>query len=322
MIGIYLYNDFPHNSCGLKNHFSKSKFANKNYWVVADPIEADVIIIFDFKENRKLKQFISKHSEKFFVLIRTEPPSVLKSQYTRELPVQLVIDLGKWNYLDNRLIYLEWPICDDFFHHQPKNSVNKEERILFLNSNKFGNFNTYYNLRRKIAYKSEGYVITFGKGWSIFDFQIRNFIGNFIYNLIRFRLTELRLMNFFFREMLCLPKTSHLAKFELFKTFNYVLIIENDTSYMSEKLIEALLLGKTVLYVGSDIDRIPFPISEHIIIPKPSYAEVRKTIEEVYLGKYKTKTLKEDATILLADWNADKVWSKLLEIISQSYSFN
>jgi hypothetical protein len=129
-------------------------------------------------------------------------------------------------------------------------------------------------------------------------------------------------MNFFFREMLCLPKTSHLAKFELFKTFNYVLIIENDTSYMSEKLIEALLLGKTVLYVGSDIDRIPFPISEHIIIPKPSYAEVRKTIEEVYLGKYKTKTLKEDATILLADWNADKVWSKLLEIISQSYSFN
>ncbi len=322
MIGIYLYNDFPHNSCGLKNHFLKSKSENRNFRVVSNPNEADVIIFFDFKKDSKSRQFISEYSGKFFVLVRTEPPSVLESQYVRELPFQLVIDLGKWNYFNNKAVYVEWPVCDEFFQNQAKNSVSLEKRILFLNTNKFGNLNTYYNLRRKIAYQSESYLRTFGKGWSIFDFQIRSFVGNLLHNLLRFRLTELRLMNFLFKEMLCMPKTSNLTKIQLFGTFNYVLVIENDASYISEKLIEALLMGKTVLYVGSNINQIPFPISKRVIITKASYPEVKKTLENVYLGKYKASTLGENPSILLANWNSTKVWRKLLRIISQVYSLN
>jgi hypothetical protein len=300
----------------------KSKSENKKFRFVSNPNEADVIIFFDFKKDSKSKQFISKYSGKFFVLIRTEPPSVLESQYVRELPFQLVIDLGKWNSFNNKAVYMEWPVCDEFFQNQSKNSVSLEKRILFLNTNKFGNLNTYYYLRRKIAYQSEGYLRIFGKGWSIFDFQIRSFIGNFLYNLLRFRLTELRLMNFFFKEMLCMPKTSYLTKFELFEKFDYVLVIENDASYMSEKLIEALLLGKIVLYIGSDISQIPFPLSESIIIPKPSYNDVKKTIENVFLGKHIASILEENPSILLANWNSTKVWNKILEIITRSYFSN
>lgn len=322
MIGIYLYNDFPHNSCGLKNYFLKSKSENRNFRVVSNPNEADVIIFFDFKKDSKSRQFISDYSGKFFVLIRTEPPSVLESQYVRKLPFQLVIDLGKWNSFNNKAVYVEWPVCDEFFQNQSKNSVSLEKRILFLNTNKFGNLNTYYYLRRKIAYQSENYLRIFGNGWSIFDFQIRSFVGNFLHNLFRFRLAELWLMNFFFKEMLCMPKTSSLTKFELFEKFNYVLVIENDASYISEKLIEALLLGKIVLYIGSDINQIPSAIIKRVIIAKPTYSEIKKTLKGAYVGEYKTIPLKKDPSVLLANWRAKKVWGKILDIINHIYSLN
>jgi hypothetical protein len=160
-----------------------------------------------------------------------------------------------------------------------------------------------------------------GSGWSIVDFNYRNFIGTVLHQVRNLSFNEISKMNPLIHRLFCFPKSSTLSKGELFKNFETVLIIENDPSYFSEKIIEALLLRKNIIYIGGKIDCLPKILHKHILTPEHNFIEIKNVIEDVYSLRYlfpEIRTL--DTPNLLQNWEAKTVWCKLISFTIESYS--
>ncbi len=327
MLNIFLYNDFPHGGCGIQSEFHKNQIESFTpFDIVTDPKVADIVIFFDYSGDKRIKKFINSHLDKFLVLVRTEPPSIIELQYKIKLPFNLVLDLGKINFVNEAPLYIEWPITPIFFEKTITIAVNDRSKAVFINSNKFGNRNYYYHLRRSIVYKLNNSVKSFGEGWSIFDFKYRNFIGNLIHNLVRLRINEILLMNPFVFKLFSKPKSNMMTKVELLANFKYVLVIENDNTYMSEKLIEALLLNKSVIYIGGTTSHLPFEIQKNIFKPDHNLNKINLLLDEILLEESGSSSLSfndvhpSDNSLILQAWKANKVWTKVLRTIIQNYS--
>ena len=327
MLKIFLYNDFPHGSCGIQSENDKNHIESITLFdIVTDPKVADIIIFFDYNGDKRIKKFINLYLDKFLVLIRTEPPSIIELQYKIKLPFNLVLDLGKINFVNGVLLYIEWPISPIFFEKRITVPAIDESKVVFVNSNKFGNRNYYYHLRRSIVYKLNSSVKSFGEGWSIFDFKYRNFIGNLIHNVVRFRINEILLMNPFVFNLFSSPKSNILSKVDLLAYFNYVLVIENDNTYMSEKLIEALLLDKSVIYIGGSTSHLPLEIQKNILEPDHSLNRIDLLLKKILVDGSGPTRLSindnnpSDNSLLLHSWKANEVWTKVLKTIIQNYS--
>jgi hypothetical protein len=322
MVCIYLYNDFPHGNFGLVNESRHLKGLGVDFVFTDNLDSADIIIFFDYVNSSKIKLLISLYKNKFLVLVRTEPPSVLSYQYENDGVFNLVLDLGRLNKVNNEAFFLEWPISSIFFQDMDFPACPVPGSIILINSNKFGNSNFYYALRRKIAYNLPSVLRTVGSGWSLFDFKFRNFFGNLVYNFVKFNFREILLMNPSISHLFCRPKSNSLSKSELFVDFETVLIIENDNSYISEKIIEALISRTGVRYIGGDVSFIPDVLRKNNILEvKHNFKDIKAAVEDVHACRFTFPNLGSiDSRNLLIDWEAKSVWNKLIQIIIQNYS--
>lgn len=321
MVCIYLYNDFPHGNFGLVNESRHLKGLGVDFVFTDNLDSADIIIFFDYVNSSKIKRLISQNKNKFLVLVRTEPPSVLRYQYENDDVFNLVLDLGRPNKINNEAFFLEWPISSIFFQDMDFPTCPDPGSIILINSNKFGNSNFYYALRRKIAYNLPSVLRTVGSGWSLFDFKFRNFFGNLVYNFVKFNFYEILLMNPSIPHLFCRPKSNSLSKSDLFTNFENILVIENDNSYISEKIIEALISRRNVIYVGGDISCIPDVLRENILEVKHNFEDIKAAVEDVRACRFTFPDLGSiNSRNLLINWEAKSVWNKVILIIIQNYS--
>lgn len=214
---------------------------------------SDINIDLDFADTKN--QLVGK----FNVLILAEPQSVIPWQYMKSVlrRFDLVIPISQVRA--NRIGSKNWaPLPYDFkVNRFSENS--RIEKVVMINSAKFSaNKNSLYALRRNVSKQLSllniGYKLV-GDNWKMSKrkemreriWAVRKEIsaGNFPDFHEAFS-------NFFYRYPEHVGRVDD--KFTELSKYQYALVIENETDYLSEKLFDAISAGCVPVYIGYNLN--------------------------------------------------------------------
>lgn len=275
------------------------------------------------------------------VLIRLEPYSVYPLQYRKNLESKygLILSPGNINYGLRSFEFIGWPYK---FHLNPSKPVSSESNILdllpeILSSDIFTESNwlkrqdkmvmiasnkvsptskSNYGLRRKIASTlPTDKLDLYGDMWRISNLKkviYRVKVGwyatrsGFFPNL-------LELYGDFFKSFPTY-KGQVENKHSMLQKYRFSLVVENDTNYISEKLIDSILNGTIPIYVGPKMSSVYLP--ENIYISSDGSFEHLNSITESITVETATKMLESIANFLNSDsfvnnWISENVYEKI-----------
>jgi hypothetical protein len=258
------------------NETLRNYLASRGLNVVDNEKSADIFIAIDhtqsdlsiLKERRKLGEFS--------VLFRSEPRCVLPESYKEEIEnlYDLVISFGKPEIMEKLLHWPQYWIKEELFGQQVE---PRSERIAMINANKM-NLSKFelYTLRRKCVAEIDS-IDLFGENWnsSVLS-KTKTLIIEILKDPIR-HLSSMRIhMRYWYKNW---PETiAPISKQEILRTYKHTLVIENDRTYMSEKLFDALIAGCIPIYVGPSVSDYGVP-GDLVIEVEPTVASVASGIE-------------------------------------------
>lgn len=228
----------------------------------------DLLIFFEFR--REAKKLLKKTQKENRALFTIEPQSVNPFQYLKRSQSKFgkVFVISPLFVSNESQIYFDWfCILEKVKNFSPDINSNQERRIALsiVNANKFSfTKNSQYMIRTRLIKQLSTLgieIIVAGNQWQInflnqFYRQLKSFINALINyqkpNWKGFYLPlktndKIRLIGTVENEI------EHLQKFE------YALVIENDSQYLSEKLFNAICAGCVPLYFGPNLKLFGIP---------------------------------------------------------------
>lgn len=243
--------------------------------------------------SRDYKRFIKYRGNKLkAALIRLEPPSVFPYQYKKVLEAKygLIMSPGRVHGLSKRADFLPWPyevtenpqqpVPSRFPLNQYRNNalhqhftefnswLKRKNELILVAANKVSpNKVEQYSIRRRYAKHLPNEILkTYGDLWNssllskidhrarILNFSLRNC---YFPNLISLYGN----LHWSYKSSLGLIDQKSLALGES----RFSLVVENDPSYVSEKLMDALIHGTIPFYLGPSLELTGIP--SNVVIP-------------------------------------------------------
>jgi len=278
---------------------------------------SDIYLAFDLVDPLWLNN--PKNQKVFKVLIRQEPQIVLPQTYATQniAKFDYVIDIGKPKTIKNTV--LNWPQDLTSYIKTPR---TKADRVVMVNSNLLSLLpGENYSLRR-LAAKQIINLDLFGYQWnnSLSSKLMALFIElkkhiNELNNL------KIKGLNNYFRSY-----DNYLGevkdKRQMIANYKYCLVIENSSTYVSEKLFDSLLSGCIPIYVGPDLAEHEIP--NHLYLQaKPNLDDIKLKINEAIKINY-TQWV-DNLNLWLTDqkvyenWSNDLFLLKIVKIIQKNY---
>jgi hypothetical protein len=289
--------------------------------------DADLLIFLEHprKFSSPMKSLVSSTARK--VLLRFEPKAVNPILY-QSSTVQMydrVLSIGGKDHVGVPAQVIKWPY---FSHPNPAKpnvgDVRETELLIsesesrdgrrtiqlsMIVSNKVGwSDDSNYGLRRDLVRKSSELGIdVFGMGWQD--------------GLISILRKNLRLFLFFLSQGVPLnPK--HLFenitftrrqgvspirdKFDVLKKSKFHLVVENSSSYVSEKLLDSLICGAVPIYSGPNVEEYGIP-SELVLASIADYQNIKETI--LNLGSCDLELIRQKIQVFLNSRQGPETWS-------------
>jgi len=189
------------------------------------------------------------------VLIRLEPEVVVPSQYRlHQHDFDYVFDVGFRNSSP-----FPWPQDPESLRLRERTLGLRLNQVCMISANKFSPVEQeLYSLRKLFALK-DSRIHLYGRGWDVgFSRKLLTAVKSLAFAVRRPSLSAARKLIIWLRRN---PESKGevIDKFETYQKYKYALIIENDSTYVSEKLFDALAAGCLPIYVG------PVVISEQWI---------------------------------------------------------
>ena len=299
----------------------KDLMTSQGYLIVDDPFEADIFLSIDFNLENEVILRTRKTSGKFNELLRSEPRCVLPEGYSRKALTlnDHIITFGKPELSSTSEVWPQfWEESPAVIDHLARNG----NRAVIVNANKLNlSKGELYTLRRKCIKKIENLHL-FGSDWNI--------------SLIaRSKVAIIEVLKDPIRNLFFLPLHSKywfsrwpridapIIKEEVLRDFQVSLVIENELTYLSEKLFDALCAGCIPVYVGPDISRYEIPPSL-VLQAEPNLSSIKSQLEFAFGLDY------EQYQIELQEWlesskvidrhSGEKVMIRALEKCSAAYS--
>jgi hypothetical protein len=229
---------------------------------------------FKAEENLLLERKLEK---KFSVLFRHEPRCVLPASYevtTLEL-YSSVLAFGK---SEASLEGLHWPQHWPITSKERWESNSRLTRVVAVNANKL-NLNRYelYSLRRK-CFKEIESIDFFGEDWnSSFRVRLKTLVIEIMKDPLRHLMNvNKHALDWFHPWSITLAPSE---KLNVLKDYKISLVIENEISYMSEKLFDAFFAGCIPIYVGPDVTEFKIP-KELVLQSPPTIGGIERAILE------------------------------------------
>jgi len=249
--------------------------------VVEAPESADIYLAIDHtKTDRRLLEERRK-LEKFSVLFRSEPKCVLPEAYKDETEAlyDAVVSFGKPAGVARSSHWPQYWLKEELL---PRSDEHRSERPVMINANKLNlSKSELYTLRRKCVVEI-GSVDLFGESWnSNLISRLKTLLIEILKDPIR-HLAAMRIHSrYWFKKW---PVTiAPNNKQEILRGYKRTLVIENDCTYMSEKLFDALIAGCIPIYVGPSV--ADYGIPENLVI------EVEPTVMGVASGVEASKRI-------------------------------
>lgn len=292
----------PQVICGSTHFvtFLKSQLLD-NGWLECEKTEvADVIFVVEHPRrfSKKLSKLEESKAEK--ILIRLEPPTVNPILHTQRISklYDKIINVGSENHKGTSRAWIRWPYLvlpnpakpsQDSELSSPMDIINSWQTrnrihgVCAIFSNKVAwTRPSLYPLRRQVAlYSDELDIKVFGMDWQ------KNAIQRLKDNLklYLFFATQLCFLNplvifqnLFFRVQRNIEPIED--KMEILTAYEFTLVIENSTSYVSEKLMDALVAGSIPIYVGSNLTRTGLN-GDHVIQVGRSLKDLRDAFRDL-----------------------------------------
>lgn len=223
---------------------------DKNLLVDSERTRSDWIPVVIDHYKRNIRDYFFSPSKRNPILIRMEPQVVMPSNYspTGSSHARSIISIGRLVPDVHRLI--RWPIAwpqEQTWNNPGSSRLN---RAIIVNANKFSLIKgELYSLRREAIAGLDNLDVA-GPLWRASKWQVISRILPLIILGLR---TPKKLSLRSLRKWSVKPKSyvgSPDNKIELMRKYRIALVVENDSSYMSEKLFDALLAGCIPVYVG------------------------------------------------------------------------
>ncbi len=249
------------------------------------------------------------------VLIKQEP-IVVFPQHKRKNPknlFHLVITkgmpsgLGKYNYGNT------WP--SEFVFED-----RRKARFVAVTANKWSAIpGQLYDLRKRV-YSTDPRIDVYGRGWDSSRFEDLTVIGKEAFIAAR-SLTIPRVPNFlrhFNKPLNYLGEVEN--KREVMSLYDCALIIENCPFYVSEKLLDSLLIGNIPVYVGGSLDNLGIP-KEFVFSADPTPSDVVRAMDEA--SDIDAANFRRELTAWLNDsrtrehWDANFIWGRVIKEIEE-----
>ena len=233
---------------------------------------------------------------KFNVLLMIEPETVLPRQYTQSIMKRfnLVIPMSPWRA--ERLGLKDWA----FFPLEVRQvgQVSKDEKlrvkeVVMLNAAKFSAHNrSNYGLRRKISKRLHELEFDYeliGANWQMSKWkELRERIWAIRKETLCWRAPNLfeALSEFTYRYPEYRGPTEN--KLNELAKFMYALVIENESDWITEKLVDAISAGCVPIYIGPDLARLPL-LQRCVIEINPSLESIVKFFAQDNRALYREK---------------------------------
>jgi hypothetical protein len=277
MTSIFLGGKYPKSALRHRNANNQTHaelFQEHGLKVITNARCADIFIAIDHNESdmKILKERIRE--DRFNFLLRSEPKCVIPEAYrsSRASVYSYILTFGR-PPLNGVSEF--WP---QFWPPTFENDVDllaRSEKLVVVNANKLSlNPTEMYTFRRK-CFAQLPYVDLYGESWNT---PMADRVLVLLRELKKSPfLNSLRILNHTNRWFRTWPlTTAPLDKLAIAREYKYSLVVENDLSYMSEKLFDSLFAGCITLYVGPDI--------RDYGIPDSLVLQVKPTINDVERG--------------------------------------
>ena len=246
------------------------------YPIEENPILADIYISLDYNEENIEVLKTRKIANKLNVLFRNEPRCVLPAGYSRTALNlnNIIITFGK-PHKDS--ISEVWPQFWDETLFLDDNLARNSTYAVMVNANKLNLAKgELYTLRRKSISNIINLDI-FGDGWN------SSITNRFKVALIEIRKNPIRnLFAFSFHSRHWFTRRSSIIapddKGKVLRRYKVSLVIENELTYLSEKLFDALAAGCVPVYVGPEVSEYGIP-SSLVFQAKPNVCSIEKQIK-------------------------------------------
>jgi hypothetical protein len=236
----------------------------------------DIFVAIDHTDSDQPLLEERKKLEKFSVLFRSEPICVLPEAYNEETEClyDAVISFGKPESIERSSHWPQYWLKEELLEQSVE---HRSERIAMINANKL-NLSRFeqYTLRRMCAVEIDS-IDLFGESWNVSVMsKLKTLMIEILKDPIRHFFSMKNHMRYWFKSW---PETmAPISKQEILRTYKYTLVIENDRTYMSEKLFDALIAGCIPIYVGPTVSDYGI-LGDLVIEVEPTVTSVASGIE-------------------------------------------
>jgi hypothetical protein len=272
--GRYSNSPMRHRSSNTENLRQFLEKQGRNVSLDAD--EADIYLAIDHTENDEKLLKRRRELNKFSILYRSEPFCVLPVAYKPEISAlySSIISFGKSEIMNDGM---HWP---QYFPGEEQLGWGIHDRLpraALINANKLNlSSSELYSLRRESIKKIEG-IDLFGENWnSNFRDRIKVLVIEVMKDPIRHLVATSGHSRYWFANW---PETASPAdKISVMQRYKFAVVIENELSYMSEKLFDAFFSGCIPIYVGPEVTDYKIP-KELVIQCKPTLKSLAEGFE-------------------------------------------
>jgi hypothetical protein len=270
--GQYSSSPLRHRSVNRETFRQLLQKQGRNLSTNAD--EADIYIAIDHAEIDKKVLSERQKLGKFSILYRSEPSCVLPTAYKPETTAlyNSIISFGK---SENSSDGIHWP---QYFPDEDLPEWRGHDRLpraVLINANKLNlNRSELYSLRRKSIKRIEE-IDLFGENWnSKFKDRLKTLVIEVMKDPVVHLSSLLSHSKYWFTQW---PITiSPIDKLTVMKSYKFSIVIENEVSYLSEKLFDAFFAGCIPVYVGPEVS--------HFGIPKELVIQCKPTVDSLIEG--------------------------------------
>jgi hypothetical protein len=242
--------------------------------VTLDADKADIYLAIDHTENDEILLKKRQEQNKFSILFRSEPICVLPAAYKLETIAlySSIISFGKSEVMN---VGMHWPQFSPGQDRLGWEIHDRLPRAALINANKLNlSSSELYSLRRASIKKIKG-IDLFGENWnSSFMDRIKVLVIEVLKNPVKHLLSAPSHSRYWFTNW---PETPSPAnKISVMQRYKFALVIENELSYMSEKLFDAFFAGCIPIYVGPEVTDYK--------VPRELVIQCRPTLESIAEG--------------------------------------
>lgn len=253
------------------------------YSIAKNPIDADIYLSVDYNVENEALLRARKIENKFNVLLRNEPRCVLPAAYSRTA-LNLNSHIITFGKPEENSISEVWPQFWDENLQGHETCERNNQSVVIVNANKLNlTKSEQYTLRRKCIANLTNLDL-YGDEWNTsIAARIKVAIIEILKNPTKHLFTFTFHSRYWFsrRPLVTAPEN----KSEVLARYKVSLVIENELTYLSEKLFDVLTAGCIPVYVGPDLNDYEIPASL-CFQAKPNIRSIRSQISLALKSDY------------------------------------